>query len=74
MHHDLPDTLTDTAGLVEQLALLYEASIAHGDLFETGEWDIRLNAPLASRTALGLMLIGKDAICKRVISSVALGQ
>ena len=41
----LPDALSEAAGLNEQLALLYEASIAHGDLFETGGWDILLNAP-----------------------------
>lgn len=42
---NLSDALFEAASLDEQLALLYEASIAHWDLFETGSgWDIWLNA------------------------------
>lgn len=43
----LKDALSKADSLDGQLALLYDASVAYGDLFETGGWKIELNAPAA---------------------------
>lgn len=41
----LKDALSKADSLNGQLALLYDASVTHADLFETGGWEIQLNAP-----------------------------
>jgi hypothetical protein len=43
----LPDALKNAASLDEQLALLYDASVTHADMFETGGWQVDLNEPAA---------------------------
>lgn len=43
----LYDALSEAGGLDKQLALLYDASVAYADVFETGGWDILLNARAA---------------------------
>jgi hypothetical protein len=43
----LPDALKNAASLDEQLALLYDVSVTHADVFETGGWQVDLNEPAA---------------------------
>ncbi|HUM60945.1 MAG TPA: hypothetical protein PLA31_05850, partial [Clostridia bacterium] len=43
----LRDALAGMASLDGQLALLYEASVAHAEEFETGGWQVELNVEAA---------------------------